>query len=187
MPSADRARFERRHGFPIIEKRGGLRPQLATDRPVYYPVTYIVAERPGQAPLGYDIGSDPDRGPAMKRAGTAGTPVATDVMPLLLGGSGINVYRPIYRDGAPTATIAERRAALIGYAAGAFRVEDLADAAISTLPDDVDVQLRSGEDVVVGPEGELDDPAQASITDRRPHLAAGRQRPRPGPTSACRS
>jgi diguanylate cyclase (GGDEF)-like protein len=85
-------------------------------------------------------------------------------MPLLIGGEGINVYRPIYRDGAPTGTVAERRAAMIGIAAGAFRVNDLAAAAISTLPDDVDVQLRSGDDVVVGPEGSLDDPAEAPIT-----------------------
>jgi len=86
------------------------------------------------------------------------------VMPLLIGTAGINVYRPIYRDGAPIATVAERRAALLGFAAGAFLVKDLAAAAISTLPDDVDVQLRSGDDVVVGPDGTLDDAAQAPIT-----------------------
>ena len=65
-------------------------------------------------------------------------------MPLLIGGAGINVYRPVYRDGAPISTVAERRAALLGFAAGAFRVKDLAAAAISALPDEVDVQLRSG-------------------------------------------
>ena len=32
------------------------------------------------------------------------TALATGVMPLLLGGAGINVYRPIYRDRAAVAT-----------------------------------------------------------------------------------
>jgi diguanylate cyclase (GGDEF)-like protein len=164
VPRAERAAFEQRNGFPIIEKRGGLRPQLAKSRPVYYPVTYVVAEQPGQAPFGYNIASDPARGPAMERAGASGRPVATGVMPLLLGGAGINVYRPVYRDGAPVATTAERQAALLGFAAGAFRVRDLATAAISALPDEVDLQLRSGDDVVVGPSESLDDPAQARIS-----------------------
>ena len=74
-------------------------------------------------------------------------------MPLIIGGAGINVYRPVYRDGAPTSTVGQRRAALIGFAAGAFLVGDLAEAAISTLPEEVDVQLRSSEEVVVGPGG----------------------------------
>jgi diguanylate cyclase (GGDEF)-like protein len=160
----ERAAYELRHGFPIVEKGElPLRPRRATERPVYYPVTYVVAERQGQAPLGFDIGSDPERGSAMKRAGRSGHPVATGVMPLLLGGAGINVYRPVYHDGAPTATEAERRVALLGFAAGAFRVDDLAAAAISTLPKGTDVQLRSGDDVVVGPAGNLDDAAKARI------------------------
>jgi diguanylate cyclase (GGDEF)-like protein len=102
--------------------------------------------------------------PYLDAARDSGNPSATSVMPLIVGGAGINVYRPVYRDGAPTATVAERRAALIGFAAGAFRVNDLAASAISALPEGVDVQLRSGDDVVVGPAASLDDPAEAPIT-----------------------
>jgi diguanylate cyclase (GGDEF)-like protein len=164
VPLSERPAYERRNGFPVIERGGALRPVLAGRRAVYYPVTYVVAERPGQAPVGYDVGSDPERGPAMKRAGRTGKPVATGVMPLLLGGSGINVYRPVYRDGAPISTVAERERALVGFAAGAFRVGDLAAAAISALPEEDSVQLRSGDEIVVGPHQELDDPARAPIT-----------------------
>ena len=64
-------------------------------------------------------------------------------MRLPIGGVGINVFRPVYRDGAPTATAAQRRAALIGFAAGAFRVPDLAAAATSALPDEVDAAAAS--------------------------------------------
>ena len=102
-------------------------------------------------------------------------------MPLLIGGAGINVYRPVYRDGAPTATVAERRAALLGFAAGAFRVDDLAAAAISTLPDGVDVQLRSRRHASSGPTDELDDAASAPITIAdRTWLLVVRDPSRPG-------
>jgi diguanylate cyclase (GGDEF)-like protein len=159
----EREDYERRTGNPITELGlGGPRP--ADPRPVYYPVTYAVAEQRGQTPVGYDVGSDPSRRRYLTIARDRGRPAATSVMPLLVGGAGINVYRPIYRSGAPISTVAERRAAMIGFAAGAFRVDDLAAAAISTLPDDADVQLRSGDDVVVGPSGSLDDPAAAPIT-----------------------
>ena len=163
VTAAERARFEAGHGFAIIERPTLGKPQRAAGRPVYYPVAYVVAQRRGQAPLGYDIGSDPTRGPALRRAAATGRPVATPVMPLLLGGTGINVYRPFYRDGAPTATPAERRASLLGFAAGAFRVNDLAAAAIDAVPDSVDVQIRAAGDTVVGSSGALDDAARAPI------------------------
>jgi diguanylate cyclase (GGDEF)-like protein len=85
-------------------------------------------------------------------------------MPLLIGGDGINVYRPVYRDGAPIATVAERRRALIGFAAGAFRIDDLAAAAVAAIPEDVDVQLRAGRHTIVGPRENLEDTASAPIT-----------------------
>ena len=159
----ERDDYERRNGFPIIE-RGLTGPRPAGVRPVYYPVTHAIAERQGRAPVGYDVASDPSRGPYLNAARDLGRPTATEVMPLIIGGSGINVYRPVYRDGEPTSTVAQRRAALIGFAAGAFLVDDLAEAAISTLPEDNDVQLRSSEEVVIGPEGSLEDAATAPIT-----------------------
>jgi diguanylate cyclase (GGDEF)-like protein len=160
---AERDEYERRTGRPIVERRL-LGPKPATKRAVYYPVTFAVAEKGGEAPLGFDVGSDPGRGPYLEVARDRGRPAATGVMPLIIGGSGINVYRPIYRDGAPIANVRERRAALIGFAAGAFRVKELAAAAISTLPEDADVQLRSGDESVIGPDAQLADAAQASIT-----------------------
>jgi diguanylate cyclase (GGDEF)-like protein len=161
---AERSAFERRHGIRVFERGPSGRPERAAKRGEYFPVTYVVAERPGKPPLGYDIGSDPERGPFLRRARDSGRPEATGVMPLLIGGAGINVYRPVYRDGAPSATVAERRAALIGFVAGAFRVRDLADAAIATIPGNVEVQIRAGGNTVMGPAGKLDDPATAPIT-----------------------
>ncbi len=162
IPHSRRAAFERRHGAPIHEmSEDG--PRRAEQRSVYYPIVYAVSERGTIAPVGYDLGNDPKRAPFLRRARDRGVPVATSAVPLLLGGTGINVYRPVYRDGAPTATVGQRRAALTGFAAGAFRIEDMAAAAVASVADEVDVQLRIDGAPVFGARGELDDAAAAPI------------------------
>jgi diguanylate cyclase (GGDEF)-like protein len=162
VPDSARAAFERRHGAPVFESAPD-GPRKAGTRPVYYPVVYAVSSLGGVAPVGYDLAADPERGPFLRRARDTGEPVATPPVKLLIGGIGINVYRPVYRDGAPTATVAQRRAALIGFAGGGFRVRDLAQAAVSTVPNAVDVQLRIDRSHVVGQRGELEDAANAPI------------------------
>ena len=142
VPHAARARFERSHGFPITE-RGPLGDfHRAISRPQYFPLIYAAASGLHvQLPLGYDIGADTLRGSYLLRARDSGKPAATPVMRLPVGGTGINVFRPVYRDGAPTKTVAQRRAALVGFAGGAFRVPDLANAANDSLPGPVAVAL----------------------------------------------
>jgi diguanylate cyclase (GGDEF)-like protein len=161
LPNADRAAFEKRHGVPIFEPSPD-GPRRARTRPVYYPITYGITNL-GDSPVGYDLAADRERLPFLNRARDRGKPVATPPVKLLLGGLGINVYWPVYRDGARTATVAQRRAALIGFAAGAFHVGDLAAAAISTLADDTDVQLQLGGDTTIGQRGDLDDASSAPI------------------------
>jgi diguanylate cyclase len=162
LPDSQRAAFERRHGVPVFEL-GPDGPRKARTRPSYYPIVYAVSNLGSTAPIGYDLAADPNRGPFLRRARDRGTPVATPPVKLLIGGVGINIYRPVYRDGAPTATVAQRRRALVGFAGGGFRVRDLAAAAISTLADTVDVQLRIDRDNVVGKQGKLDEAARAPI------------------------
>ncbi len=87
-----------------------------------------------QPPIGYDVGSDKLRGTYLLKARDSGKPAATPAMRLPIGGTGINVFRPVYRDGAPLRTVAERRAALVGFAGGAFQVPDLTAAATTALP-----------------------------------------------------
>ena len=59
--------------------------------------------------------------------------------------------------------MAQRRAALIGFAGGAFRVADLAPAAISTVPTRSTCSCGSTATTVVGQQGELEDAANAPI------------------------
>jgi diguanylate cyclase (GGDEF)-like protein len=113
--------------------------------------------------IGIDLGAEPERESFLRRARNTGNPVATPVIPLIIGGRGINIYRAVFRDGAPIATRAERRRALIGYAAGSFRVKDLASAAVGSLAGASDVQLRVGHKPVAGVPGQLDDAAIAPI------------------------
>ena len=78
---------------------------------VYYPLTYSPPSAKA-ADAGRSASTSaptPSRAPYLKRARDDGRPTATPVIQLLLGGTGINVYRAVYRDGAPTATVAERR------------------------------------------------------------------------------
>jgi diguanylate cyclase (GGDEF)-like protein len=162
VPGSERTAFERRHGAPIHELRSD-GPRRALRRAEYFPIVYAVSERGTLAPAGYDLGSDPKRAPFLRQARDSGKAVATPPVPLILGGTGINVYRAVYRDGAPTATVAQRRAALTGFATGAFRVNDLAASAFSNVADGVDVQLRIDGDTLLGAKGELDDATSAPI------------------------
>ncbi len=164
VPRAERARFERTHGYPILERGplGNLR--RARDRAQYFPLIHAAATGLAvQLPVGYDVGSDNLRGSYLLRARDRGKPAATPAMRLPVGGTGINVFRPVYRDGAPTRSVAERRAALLGFAGGAFRVPDLAVAATTALPDRVDAAFVERGKTVSGPELPEDETATAPI------------------------
>jgi diguanylate cyclase (GGDEF)-like protein len=166
IPDAERRRFERERGLEIFERGPGGLPQRAEDHPVYFPVVDAAAaenETGASPPLGYDISSDPLRASYLQRAGVSGRATATPALPLLSGGSGINVYRPVYRDGAPTATAAQRQAALTGFAVGAFRIRGLAAVTTSAVSPEIEVQLREKGRTLAGSTGELDDPASAPI------------------------
>ena len=183
LPNSERAAFERKHAAAVFESTPD-GPRKARTRPVYYPIVYAVSDLGSAAPVGYDLGADAERGPFLRRARDRGEPVATPPVKLLVGGIGINVYRPVYRDGAPTATVAQRRRALLGFAGGAFRVDDLARAAISTVPDSVDVQLRVDRGHVVGEQGRSTmRPAPRSTSPTAP--GSWSSATPTAPTSAC--
>jgi diguanylate cyclase (GGDEF)-like protein len=157
-----RRAFERSHRAPIM-KPGPEGPSFAPRRPYYYPIAYAVSRFGRAAPVGYDVNEDPERARFLRQARDRGTAVATGPVKLLIGGLGINVYRPVYRDGAPVTTRAQRRRALVGFAASAFRVSKLAGAAGQALPDSADYRLRIAKGTVVGAGESLEDPASATI------------------------
>ncbi|HEU4705970.1 MAG TPA: diguanylate cyclase [Solirubrobacterales bacterium] len=164
VPAAQRAAYEARLGVEIRERSIGPLLERAGRRPVYYPVTFGTSE--GAQPSrvrGFDLGSDPLRARYLRRSGVTGRAVATPLVRLLIGGIGINVFRPVYRDGAPLATPAQRQRALRGFIAGSFRVHDVAAAALAVLPDSFEMQLRVGGKPAYGPAGDLEDAASVPI------------------------
>jgi diguanylate cyclase (GGDEF)-like protein len=152
VPQRDRRRFERERGFPIVERTPLGDFRRAGARPEYFPVAYGVTASGVHAPLGYDVAADRVRAPYVRRARDTGTPMATPVIRLPIDGYGINVFQPVYRDGFPTFTVAQRRRALLGFAAGSFRVPTLAKAATEVLPGSVQVGLLERGRPVIGPD-----------------------------------
>jgi diguanylate cyclase (GGDEF)-like protein len=183
VPGPERASFERSHGYPILERGPLGELRSARQRSQYFPLTFAAASSgvSVKLPLGYDVGADAYRGPYLLRARNTGEPAATPVMRLPVGGTGINVFRPVYRDGASVRTAAERRAALAGFAVGAFHVPDLARAANDALPNDVAVSLVERGKPVAGPNlsGEGTAAAPVQIADRT-WLLVVRDPSRPG-------
>ncbi len=180
VPDSRRGQFERVHGYPIVE-RSSIGFRRAPARPRYYPLTFAASDSGLKPPLGYDLGGDPTRSTYLLRARDSGKPTATRIMHLPIGGTGINVFRPVYRDGAPTATVAQRRAALTGFAVGAFHVPDLTAAATSALPDDVDVRLVEDGRTVSGRPLPRDEAATALLhIANRTWLLVVRDPGRPG-------
>ena len=166
ITEAERARYESTQGHGISElgtRPGELVPTVR--RPVYFPLTYAVAHGQARTTLerafGYDIGSDPDRAPYLRQARDSGRPVTTPIIELSLGGPGVNVYEAVYRDGAPTKTTPQRRAALVGFVTGSFRAADLLATATGTLPDEVETHLAYKGETVIG--GELDEASATPI------------------------
>jgi diguanylate cyclase (GGDEF)-like protein len=167
IPAAKRDDYERSLNLEIHERGLGLTLRPAQPRREYFPVTFGTSDAQAARLKGFDLGSDPLRARVMRRAADTGQATATPLVRLLIGGTGINVFRPVYRDGVPLRTRAERRQALDGFIAGSFRVDNVAAAALTVLPEDVKVGVRIDGKPAYG-SGGLDDPASVplKIADR---------------------
>lgn len=163
IPAAQRDDYEQALGLEIHERGSGLAMRPARQRPEYFPVTFGTSDVQAGRLRGYDLGSDPLRARVLHRAADTGKAVATALVPLLIGGTGINVFRPVYRDGAPLQTREERQRALTGFVAGSFRVDNVAAAALTALPNDVAVQLRIDGKPAYGSNETLDDAASVPL------------------------
>ena len=101
------------------------------DRPEYHTIIYLEpADRRNQAALGFDMTTEPIRRAAMERARDTGAAVASGRVTLVQEieepkQSGFLIYAPVYRNGAKTDTVSDRRAALEGFVYAAFRTGNL--------------------------------------------------------------
>ncbi len=164
VPASKRDRYERTHDITILEQAGPLQFRRSKSRPVYFPITYVAEKKEQRRrALGYDLGQDPERLRYLDRARDTGAAVSSSVIPLLIGGRGINVFQAVYRDGEPAETVAQRRRALAGFAAGSFHIEDLAGAAADAVSPEVGLQLQAAGEAVFGASGDLSDGASVPL------------------------
>ena len=111
----------------------------AMPRPEYHSIIYLepFSGRNLRA-FGYDMFSEPVRREAMQRARDTGRPAVSGKVQLVQETTegiqaGFLMYLPVYRYGAATGTVAERRAALQGFVYSAFRMDDLMKRAVGHL------------------------------------------------------
>ncbi|MBW3625859.1 MAG: CHASE domain-containing protein, partial [Armatimonadetes bacterium] len=107
------------------------------DRPEYHVIMFLEPmDRRNRQAIGYDMFSEPVRQAAMSEARDTGQPVASGKVTLVQEidpekQPGFLLYVPVYQRNVPIGTVEERRAALMGFVYGAFRMSDLMNAILS--------------------------------------------------------
>jgi PAS domain S-box-containing protein len=110
----------------------------AGQRSDYFIIKYIEPISQNQPALGYDVGSEPVRRQAAEMARDTGQATLTGKITLVQDARqqpGFLLYLPVYRQGAPITTVAERRAALKGWVYEPFRAGDLLGDVFQTSSD----------------------------------------------------
>lgn len=115
-----------------------------------FPIVYLepFRERNLRA-LGYDMFSEPVRHVAMSRARDTGLPALSGKVTLVQETerdrqAGCLLYLPVYREGVPIATVAQRQAALMGYVYAPFRMNDLMRGVMGDHFSDLDLAIFDG-------------------------------------------
>lgn len=117
-------------------KDGALVP--AAQREGYSVVYYIEPYEKNEAALGFDLASLPVRAAVLRQAIEENKPVGTGPTRLIQETgtqTGLVVYLPFYRKGAPTSTAEERATNLEGFIAAVFRVQDMIDSTFKGFSD----------------------------------------------------
>jgi len=163
VPASERARFEREMGRRITDLTPqGLVP--SPPRPIYYPIRAIEPPE-ARAVLAYDPAPEPSRGRALRAARDAGEPRLSSPTPLAAtnGGTGLSAFTPLYRPGAPLRTLAQRRAATVGFISAIYRAEDIASLVGEQLPEGTGLRVLDADEPVVGGAAPLEDAARAEM------------------------
>ncbi|MDO9316969.1 MAG: EAL domain-containing protein [Gammaproteobacteria bacterium] len=120
-------------------------------RPNYAPIVYIEPlEGDNLAALGFDVLTSETARAAMNRA-LQSDDIAITAPLALVQDSGREatvsfvMYLPVYREGAPTATLAEREAAIVGWVDVSFRMIDFMAGLRGEFNPDLDIEIHDGE------------------------------------------
>ncbi|MNK57189.1 Signal transduction histidine-protein kinase BarA [compost metagenome] len=123
----------------------------AGDRPELTAILYLEPmDARNRAAIGYDMYSEPVRREAMARARDTGQPALSGKVSLVqeiteAKQAGFLIYLPVYRNTPNLKTVAERRAALLGYVYAPFRADDLFTGLFGSRPHpNVDFEIYDG-------------------------------------------
>ncbi|MGK0202891.1 MAG: signal transduction histidine kinase/CheY-like chemotaxis protein [Planctomycetota bacterium] len=174
----------RHHGADtlVTERAPTVGMTVAATRPEYVAVLMIEPQESNRPALGFDVLSHPVRRLALNEACDSGQPVATGRITLVQETEeqyGFLVFRPHYRAGLPTATVEDRRRAILGYHTAVYRVgEILARFLTQDVLDRFTIRLLdrsapNGEQILFAAENALDNvqdesSAEASTADTHP-------------------
>ncbi|HLP98805.1 MAG TPA: CHASE domain-containing protein [Sideroxyarcus sp.] len=149
VPAAEMDRHLRRmraQGFPEYT----IRP--AGERDPYSSIVYLepFADRNLRA-FGFDMYSEAVRREAMDRARDSGEVTMTGKVRLVQESgqreqAGFLMYAPVFRNGKPIITEADRRASLVGWVYAPFRMDDLMEGIQSERVHDLDIEIFDGKE-----------------------------------------
>ena len=114
--------------FTVTERDAAGELQEVSPRPEYVVVGYIEPIEANRAALGFDIGSNPARVEAIARARDTGLPAATAPIELVQETgtqAGMLALLPVYAGGRDPGEPSARRAGILGFAVGVYRLGDL--------------------------------------------------------------
>ena len=99
---------------------------------------------------GFDMLTDPTRRAAMERARDTGQAAASGKVRLIQENgkdaqAGLVMYLPVYRRGAATATVEQRRESIIGWVGAPFRMDDLMAGLVGERAQDIALSIYDGE------------------------------------------
>lgn len=135
----------RAEGFPefVIHPAG--------DRERYSSIDYLEPfDWRNRRAFGYDMFSEPIRHEAMLLAMNTGKPAVSGRVVLLQETSrdvqaGFLMYLPVYRRDMPTATDADRRAAIMGFVYSPFRMKDLMQGILGATPGNLSFEIYDSD------------------------------------------
>jgi PAS domain S-box-containing protein len=124
------------------------------NRPSCVSVLYIEPPTPRNLrALGFDMLSEPIRNAALAKAEDSGDAAISGKLTLLQETgkdvqAGFLMYVPVYRNGAPIATVEQRRAALQGFVYSPFRMNDLMAGIFRSSYPEVSLQIYDGREEI---------------------------------------
>ncbi len=150
-PFSSRPSYEaqaRRDGYSNFRftERGSRSEVLnAAVRDEYFPVYYVAPFKGNEAALGFNLASEAARRAALEKSRDTGKMVATSRVRLVQEQGdqfGFLVFIPFYEKGSSLGSVEARRASLLGFGLGVFRIGDMVEKSLSRLKhDSVDIAL----------------------------------------------